>query len=142
MLPMLVRLCCHVERSDKIQMMLAAEELSEGAFDLARYDLLTKMAERESRIIASLMTKLRMTSQGTYDKSKKEAAPRKSDGPGSQTRTDGEKVIHWISASSYLFDIYPEISFRQAGGRAKVQHFGCRNRRGSNFSNRNLFRLR
>ena len=45
---MLVRLCCHVERSDKIQMMLTAEELSEGAFDLARYDLLTKMAERES----------------------------------------------------------------------------------------------
>ena len=68
---MLARLCCHVERSDKIQMMLTAEELSEGAFDLDRYDLLTKMAERESRIIASLMTKLRITPQSTYDQSKK-----------------------------------------------------------------------
>ena len=52
-------------------MMLTAEELSEGAFDLDRYDLLTKMAERESRIIASLMTKLRITPQSTYDQSKK-----------------------------------------------------------------------
>ena len=134
MLPMLVRLCCHVERSDKIQMMLAAEELSEGAFDLARYDLLTKMAERESRIIASLMIKLRMTSQGTYDKSKKEAAPRKkSDGPGSQTRTDGEEVIHWIQRQFLSFRYLPRNFVSPGGGGGqKFSTLGAETARGSN----------
>ena len=97
-------------------MMLTAEELSEGAFDLDRYDLLTKMAERESRIIASLMTKLRITPQSTYDQSKKEAAPRSRTALGARRGLTVKKSSTGFSVSSYLFEIYPEISFHQAGG--------------------------
>ena len=37
-----------------------------------------------------------------------------------------------FSVSSYLFEIYPEISFHRRGA-GKVQHFGCRNRPGVSF---------
>lgn len=67
---LLAQYCRHVVTSRRIaQLIEAAEAASE--FDLLEYDRLGKMAERESRILASLATKMRISQQATYDKSKK-----------------------------------------------------------------------
>jgi hypothetical protein len=50
-------------------MINAAEKVNE--FDLAQYHSLLRAEEEQSRAIASLATRLRITQQSTYDKSKK-----------------------------------------------------------------------
>lgn len=61
---MLVDYCRHVVMARRIAQLV---ERAEGAdvLDVAEYDRLAKMAERESRVIASLATKMRITQQAT-----------------------------------------------------------------------------
>jgi hypothetical protein len=68
--PLLAQYCRHVVSSRRVAQLIAAAEAADD-FDLIEYDRLGKMAERESRIIASLATKMRISQQATYDKSKK-----------------------------------------------------------------------
>jgi phage gp36-like protein len=68
--PMLESLCCHIARKRKVEQLLTAAETAKD-FDARNYNDLAIMAERESRVVSSLMTKMRMTQQTTYDKSKK-----------------------------------------------------------------------
>lgn len=82
-LPLLSQYCRHVVSSRKVAQMVrtveaevakqAAEEGSSAAIVSAikSIDRLMKMQERESRAIASLATKMRLSQQSTYDKSKK-----------------------------------------------------------------------
>jgi hypothetical protein len=67
---MLAQYCRHVVRASRIAQLVASAEAS-AEFDLKEYDTLLKMQERESRCIASLATRMRITQQTTYDKSKK-----------------------------------------------------------------------
>lgn len=55
--------CRHVVAARRVAQLVAAEEA--GEFDLARYDQLLKMQEREGRALSSLATRLRITQQAT-----------------------------------------------------------------------------
>ncbi len=66
----LANYCRHTVQSRRVAQLIAAEEARE-VIDIGKLDLLYKMAERESRIASSLATRLRLTPQTTYDKSKK-----------------------------------------------------------------------
>ncbi|MEY4634807.1 MAG: hypothetical protein RJA55_605 [Acidobacteriota bacterium] len=67
---MLTNYCRHVVSARRIAQLIAAAEESDP-LDIEHYDRLGKMAERESRIIASLATKMRISQQASYDKGKK-----------------------------------------------------------------------
>ncbi len=71
---MLAQYCRHTVAARRVADLIAAMERDSGdeaeGFDVEQYDRLLKMAERESRIISSLATRMRMTQQTTYDKSK------------------------------------------------------------------------
>ena len=80
------------------QRMLEAEP---GDFDLdmERLDGLLKMQRQESQIIAMLATKMRISQQSTYDKSKKKQWVAKSLGKTSKEKeTFGERNIRWIES--------------------------------------------
>lgn|SRR6185369_4635275 len=62
--------CRHVVMARKISQLIQQSEEGE-TLDVGEYDRLGRMAERESRVIASLATKMRLTQQTTYDKTKK-----------------------------------------------------------------------
>lgn len=73
----LAQYCRHCASVQKIDMLIAQlengghTESDEGDFDfIASYDQLLKMRERESRAASSHATRLRITPQATYDKSK------------------------------------------------------------------------
>jgi hypothetical protein len=66
----LVDYCRHTVKSRRVAQLIAAEEANEQ-IDVGKLDVLYKMAERESRAASSLATRLRLTPQTTYDKSKK-----------------------------------------------------------------------
>lgn len=67
---LLAAYCRHVVAMRRIAQLIEAQEASEG-FDVDEYDKLLKMQERESRALSSLATRMRLTQQATYDKSKK-----------------------------------------------------------------------
>ena len=67
--PLLAQYVRHVCTARRVAQLMAAAESAE-AFDVGAYDTLGKMAERESRIIASLATKMRLSQQATYDAKK------------------------------------------------------------------------
>ena len=74
---LLAQYCRHVVASKHIdELIIAAEKGSvpedggEPVLDIAYYDKLLKMQERESRIIASLSTKMRLSQQATYSPQK------------------------------------------------------------------------
>jgi hypothetical protein len=69
-LPLLAQYCRHVVRSNRIAHLIKVAEAADE-FDLAEYAGLLKMQERESRAIAMLATKMRLSQQSTYDKSKR-----------------------------------------------------------------------
>lgn len=73
----LVNYCRHTVQARRVAQLIAAEE-SQKQIDVAKLDLLYKMAERESRIASSLATRLRLTQQTQYDKSKKREVQTKS----------------------------------------------------------------
>ena len=65
----LAQYCKHVVTSRHVAQMIEQAE-SGGEIDVTEYDKLLKMQERESRILLSLGTKMRMTQQATYDREK------------------------------------------------------------------------
>ena len=65
----LANYCRHVISASTISSRLEEHERKEG--DVQEYDRLLKMREREVRSASSLATRLRITQQTTYDKSKK-----------------------------------------------------------------------
>lgn len=69
-LPMLAQYCRHVVASKRVAALVAQCEAGDE-LDLRNYDRLLKMQEREGRAITSLATKMRISQQSTYDKSKK-----------------------------------------------------------------------
>lgn len=86
-LPMLGQYCRHTVAARRVASMieqldgLMAAEIKDGAkaaevvlSSAKTLDRLLKMQERESRCIASLATKMRISQQTTYDKSRKKGA--------------------------------------------------------------------
>lgn len=69
-LPMLSEYCRHIVKARRVAQLVAKAEDSED-LDIDLLDKLYKMAERESRAMSSLATRMRLTQQATFDKSKK-----------------------------------------------------------------------
>ena len=67
---LLVAYCRHVVSARRVAQLVESHEAS-GEFDVEHYDRLLKMQEREGRALSSLATRMRITQQTTYDKSKK-----------------------------------------------------------------------
>lgn len=61
----LAQYCRHVVAARRVAQLIAAEEESGSDLDLARYDTLLRMQEREGRALSSLATRLRITQQST-----------------------------------------------------------------------------
>jgi hypothetical protein len=61
----LAQYCRHVVAAAHVSQMLEEVE-SRAEIDVSDYDKLLKMQERETRILLSLATKMRMTQQSTY----------------------------------------------------------------------------
>lgn len=68
--PMLAQYCRHVVRARRLAQLLDKVESSEE-FDVKEYRDLLRSEEEQSRALASLATKMRISQQTTYDKSKK-----------------------------------------------------------------------
>ena len=62
--------CRHEAQSDRIAMLIE-QEMAKRELDVQQYDKLLAMQEREGRAMSSLATRMRMTQQALYDKSKK-----------------------------------------------------------------------
>jgi hypothetical protein len=67
---MLAQYCRHIVASRRVAQLIALAEADEE-LSIKDYDRLLKMQEREGRAITSLATKMRISQQATYDKSKK-----------------------------------------------------------------------
>lgn len=67
---MLAQYCRHVVAARRVAELVKSVE-AENEFDLLAYDRALKMQEREGRAISSLATKMRISQQTTYDKSRK-----------------------------------------------------------------------
>jgi len=74
--PLLVQYCRHVVSSDRVAQLIAAAEAGDQ-FDVREYDQLLKMQEREGRAMSALATRMRLTQQTTYDKSKRKPSAAK-----------------------------------------------------------------
>jgi hypothetical protein len=67
---LLKQYCRHEAQADRIAQLIE-QEMLKPELDLANYDKLTAMQEREGRALSSLATRMRLTQQALYDKSKK-----------------------------------------------------------------------
>lgn len=67
---MLAQYCRHVVSARRVAQLIADCEAS-AEFDVENYDRLLRMQEREGRALSSLATRMRLSQQTTYDKSKK-----------------------------------------------------------------------
>lgn len=67
---LLAQYCRHIVASRRVAALVTAAEDDKDC-DLKDYDRLLKMQEREGRAMTSLATKMRLSQQSTYDKSKK-----------------------------------------------------------------------
>jgi hypothetical protein len=70
----LAQYCRHVVAARRVAQLVTACESGdgEGDLDLAKYDMLLRMQEREGRALSSLATRLRITQQATMsEKAKK-----------------------------------------------------------------------
>lgn len=72
--PMLAQYCRHVIRARRLAQLLDATERAEE-FDVKEYRDLLRSEEEQSRAISSLATRMRISQQASYDKSKKKPAP-------------------------------------------------------------------
>ena len=70
---MLAQYCRHVVAARRVAQLVSEHEASKE-FDVEVYDRLLKMQEREGRALSSLATRMRLSQQTTYDKSKKKPA--------------------------------------------------------------------
>lgn len=66
---LLAQYCRHVVAARRIASLVHRVESQEN-LDLGEYDKLLQMQEREGRAMSSLATRMRLTQQSTYDKSK------------------------------------------------------------------------
>lgn len=73
---MLKQYCRHEAQSDRIAQLIE-QEMAKPELDVATYDKLLQMQEREGRAMSSLATRMRITHQALYDKSTKGASARK-----------------------------------------------------------------
>jgi hypothetical protein len=73
---MLAQYCRHVVAARRVSQLIANAEGSDP-FDVEGYDRLLKMQEREGRALSSLATRMRLSQQTTYDKSKKKPSAAK-----------------------------------------------------------------
>lgn len=71
--PLLAQYCRHICASRRVAALVEQAE-ADPECDLKDYDRLLKMQEREGRALTSLATKMRLSQQSTYDKSKKKPA--------------------------------------------------------------------
>jgi hypothetical protein len=69
-LPLLETYCRHIVAARRIAQLIELEEKSD-AFDPANYDLLLRMQDRETRALATMGTKLRLTQQSILHKDAK-----------------------------------------------------------------------
>lgn len=67
---LLAQYCRHVVEARHVSQLIDAC-LASDDLDIDQYDKLLKMQEREGRALSSLATRMRITQQTTYDKSKK-----------------------------------------------------------------------
>lgn len=70
---LLAQYCRHVVRARRIAQLIDQAEKSDP-FDVKEYRDLLRSEEEQSRAISSLATRMRLTQQTTYDKSKKKPA--------------------------------------------------------------------
>lgn len=68
--PLLSQYCRHVVNARRVAQLIT-QALGQKTLDVVDYDKLLAMQEREGRAISSLATRMRLTQQTTYDKSKK-----------------------------------------------------------------------
>lgn len=68
---MLAMYCRHVVSARRVAELIATALKKPTEFSVSDYDQLLKMQEREGRAISSLATRMRISQQATYDKSKK-----------------------------------------------------------------------
>jgi hypothetical protein len=67
---LLAQYCRHVVAARRVASLIASAE-ADPECSIKDYDRLLKMQEREGRAISSLATKMRLSQQTTYDKSRK-----------------------------------------------------------------------
>jgi hypothetical protein len=67
---LLKQYCRHEAQADRVAMLIE-QEVDKPIIDLQQYDKLLAMQEREGRALSSLATRMRITQQALYDKSKK-----------------------------------------------------------------------
>lgn len=71
-LGLLAQYCRHLVAARRVADMVADyEKTKPSQFDIETYDRLLKMQEREGRALSSLATRMRLTQQTRYDKSRK-----------------------------------------------------------------------
>lgn len=66
----LAQYCRHVVAARRVAQLIADAEANED-FDIGAYDKLLKCQEREGRALSALATRMRLTQQTTYEKTKK-----------------------------------------------------------------------
>lgn len=67
---LLAQYCRHVVAARRVSQLVEALERDQS-FDVQQYDTLLKMQEREGRALSSLATRMRISQQTQYDKTKK-----------------------------------------------------------------------
>lgn len=72
---LLKQYCRHEANADRVASLIE-QEMGKTEIDLANYDKLLSMQEREGRALSSLATRMRLTQQALYDKSKKAGGPK------------------------------------------------------------------
>lgn len=66
-LPLLVQYCRHTVQSNRLEQMIESYESGEtGEFEVETYDRLLKMRQRESAVIMSLSTKMRLSQSSIH----------------------------------------------------------------------------
>lgn len=68
--PLLSQYCRHIVAARRVAQLINQAEQADQ-LDIGNYDKLLAMQEREGRAVSSLATRMRLTQQTTYDKSKK-----------------------------------------------------------------------
>ena len=68
---LLAQYCRHVIAARRVSQLIQNAENTGQEFDVEDYDRLLKMQEREGRAMSSLATRMRITQQTQYDKTKK-----------------------------------------------------------------------
>jgi hypothetical protein len=123
----LAQYCRHAVAARRVAQLIQQFESQDG-FDVSEYDRLLKMQERESRVISSLLTKLRLTPQSIYSARK----PAETVG---DAMTDVETVSRYLAdieskhggaeAARHLFSMSMSASIRSLGNPESVGWAGC-----------------